>query len=317
MKKISIILGIIGLCFAGFSQQNFLTNQYIFNMMSVNPAYTGTKQWTSANFLYSSPWVGLEGAPTTQSISIEGSPFPSMGLGVQIINDKIGAESRQGLWANYSYILKLNKNFNLSMGLTAGLSYFSLDGTKLISENLNDPTIPLNKVSTFRFDPRMGIFLYSQRFYLGFSVNDLLGEILDSSQGFVTKQIRHFYLTTGYVFDLGENVKMKPSVMIREDFRSLTNVDITSHFLIKNTFWIGATYRFGADIFTSNTLDNSLKKRDAIIAMTQLNINPTLVIGYAYTHSLTALSSFGGHEIIIDYTFPKKLENRMKTPRYF
>lgn len=317
MKNLILIVNFLGITLISIAQQNYISNQYIFNPMSINPAYTGTRGWTSANFIYSSPWVGLDCAPVTQSISIEGSPLQYMGLGLHIVNDKIGAETRQGLWANYSYILKINDKLNLSMGLAAGISYFTLDGTKLISENDMDPVVPLNKVNSLKFDPKFGLFLYAQKFYVGFSVNDLLGNLLFNDYNLVISQYRHYYLTGGYVFDLGTDVKFKPSFLIRDDFRSLTNIDLTSHFLIRNTFWIGATYRFGANIVTSQNLDNTLRKRDAIIGMMQWNINPALVIGYSYTHSLTALSSFSGHEIMIDYTFPRKLETRMKSPRYF
>jgi type IX secretion system PorP/SprF family membrane protein len=317
MKKIYIIFILLIFGVSLFAQQNFISNQYIFNPMTINPAYTGTKQWTSVNLLYSAPWTGLEGSPNTQSISIEGAPLSYMGLGLQFINDNIGAESHQALFVNYSYILKINEKVNLSMGLAAGVSYFSLDGQKLIYESVDDPSIPLNRANSIRFDPKMGLFLYSERFYAGLSVTDMLGDLIEAPDGFVASQERHYYFTTGYVFDLGKEAKAKPSILIREDFKAPTNIDITTHFLFKNTFWIGATYRFGANLITSPSLDNSLRKRDALIFMTQWNINPSLVIGYAYTHSLTVLSSFAGHEIMLDYTLPRKIETRMKTPRYF
>ena len=317
MKKIYAPLIIILFATSSIAQQNFITNQYIFNPMTINPAYAGTKQWTNINMIYSAPWTGLDGAPNTQAISIEGSPISTMGLGLQLINDRIGAESRQGLWGSYSYILKLNEKFKLSMGLAAGVSYFSLDGQKLISESVDDPSIPLDRVSSIRFDPKMGFFLYSERFYAGLSVTDMLGNLLEAPDGFVAKQERHYYFTAGHVFDIGKDVKVKPSVLIREDFKAPTNFDVTTHFLFKETFWIGASYRFGADLLSTKSLDNSLRKRDALIVMTQWNINPSLAIGYAYTHSLTALSSFAGHEIMLDYTLPRKINTKMKTPRYF
>jgi len=317
MKKTYTIL-ILLLLGAGLSaQQTFMTNQYIFNPMTINPAYTGTKGWTSTNLLYSAPWTGLEGSPSTQAISIEGSPFTNMGLGAQLVNDNIGAESRQGFWLNYSYILNINAKLKLSMGLAAGISHFSLDGQELIFETVDDPSIPLTRVNSTRFDPKMGMFLYSDRFYAGLSVTDMLGDMIEAPDGFVAKQERHYYVTAGYVFDLGKEVKAKPSIMIREDFKALTNIDATAHFLFKQMFWIGASYRFGANLFTEQTLDNSLRKRDALIFMTQINITPSWVVGYAYTHSLTALSSFAGHEIMLDYTFPRKTDTRMKTPRFF
>lgn len=301
----------------GFAQQSSVFNQYIFNPMTINPAYAGTKQWTSINSVYSAQWVGMDGAPTTQMISIEGAPVESMGLGLQFINDRIGAQYQQSLYGSYSYILKFNEKLRLSMGIAAGISYFTLDGTQLNSETIDDNAVPLTRVNSLRFDPKVGLFLYSDRFYAGLSTTDMLGDLIQAPDGFATAQARHYYLTAGYVFDLGEDIKFKPSFLIREDFKALTNVDVTTYFLFKETFWLGATYRFGADLITSQTLDNSLKTRDALVFMTEWNVTKSWTIGYAYTHSLTALNGFGGHEIMVDYTLPRKLETRMKTPRYF
>ncbi|MCK9321691.1 MAG: type IX secretion system membrane protein PorP/SprF, partial [Bacteroidales bacterium] len=182
---------------------------------------------------------------------------------------------------------------------------------------IDDAAVPVTRVNSLRIDPKFGLFLYSDRFYAGLSSTDLLGDLIQAPDGFAVAQQRHYYLTAGYVFDLGEDVKLKPSFLIREDFKALTNFDVSTYVLFKETFWLGATYRFGADLVSSETLDNSLKSRDALVFMTEWNINPSFVIGYAYTHSLTALSGFSGHEIMLDYTLPRKLETRMKTPRYF
>ena len=116
MKKNIIIIALVLLGIQGFAQQNSVLNQYIFNPMTINPAYAGTKQWTHVNLSYSALWVGFDGAPSTQMLSIEGAPTKSMGLGLQLINDKIGAQNQQGLFGSYSYILKLNEKVNLSMG---------------------------------------------------------------------------------------------------------------------------------------------------------------------------------------------------------
>lgn len=317
MKKNIITIALVIMGLGLFAQQNSVLNQYIFNPMSINPAYVGTKQWTHINMSYSALWVGFDGAPSTQMISVEGAPSQSMGLGLQLINDNIGAQNQQGIYGSYSYILKLNEKLKLSMGLTVGLSNFIVDGNKLNAETVDDNFVPLNRINNFRFDPKFGLFLYSERFYAGFSMSDLLGDLIQAPDGINIAQARHYYLTAGYVFDLGESVKFKPSFLIRDDFKAQTNMDVTAHFLFKETFWLGATYRFGANILTSPDLDNSLKMRDALIFMTEWNINKSWIIGYAYTQSLTSLSGWGGHEIILDYTFPAKLGNRMKTPRYF
>lgn len=317
MKKLYILVAVLTCAATGFAQQNPVFNQYIFNPMTVNPAYTGTKQWTNVNTMYAAQWVGLEGAPQTISLSIEGPVLESMGLGLQYVNDRIGAQTQQSLYGNYAYILKLNEKWKLSLGLAAGISYFTLDGASLVSENNNDPAVPVNKVNTLRFDPKTGIFLYSNRFYAGLSVTDLLGNLIESRDGLVTNQERHYYMMAGYVFDIGKDVKLKPSFLIREDFAALTNIDVSTFALFRDAFWIGATYRFGADLSTNPTLDNSLRKRDALVFMTEWNITKNLMVGYAYTHSLTALNGFSGHEITLDYTLSKRVDTRMSTPRFF
>ncbi len=317
MKKFHILVAVLLMTATGFAQQNTIFNQYIFSPMTINPAYAGTKQWTNINTTYGAQWVGLEGAPQSLSVSIEGPVLATMGLGLQYINDRIGAQTQQSLYGSYAYILKINQRWNLSMGLAMGISYFSLDGTKLISENNADPAIPVNSVNSVRFDPKTGLFLYSDRFYLGVSVTDLLGNLIESNDRLAPKQERHYYLTSGYVFDLGKDVKVKPSFLIREDFSALTNIDLNTYFLFKETFWFGVTYRFGASLITSETLDNSLRKRDALVFMTEWNINNSLMIGYAYTHSLTALNGFSGHEVTLNYTPPRRVDARMSTPRYF
>lgn len=316
MKNLYIILFVM-IASVSVAQQNSQLNHYIFNHMTLNPAYVGTKQWTTMNFTTGSQWTGLEGAPFTQVLSLEGPISESNGLGVHIINDKIGAQYQQSLYGSFSHILKLNKNFKLSMGISAGVSYFTLDGTKLNSGEEADPTIPKNRVSSLRFDPKTGIFLYSKRFYAGFSISDLLGDALQTNDLMTMEQTRHYYLTSGYVFDLGDKFKLKPSFLIREDFKAQTNYDVSTFLLYNDIFWLGLTYRFGSRSFINNELDNSLKMRNAMVFMTEWNINKSLILGYAYTLSTTALQGFSGHEIEISYTFPKKSDTRMRTPRYF
>lgn len=300
-----------------YGQQNMMLNHYIFNQMSINPAYAGTKQFVNLNLTSSTQWMNFPGAPSTQVLSVEGPLSESVGLGVMLLNDRIGAQSHQAVFGNYSYILKINDKWRVSMGLAAGLSYFALDGTILIGETIDDPSIPLHKETIFRFDPKAGIFIYSDKFYAGLSITDMLGDLLSPENILINNQARHYYLTAGYVFDLGKSIKLKPSFLIREDFKALTTVDINTFLLFEETFWIGATFRFGADLFTSNSLENALQKRNAAVFMTEWSVTRNIIIGYAYTLSVTALNGYSGHEFMLGYTLPKKVETRMKTPRYF
>jgi type IX secretion system PorP/SprF family membrane protein len=317
MKRTVIIVVVLMIALSGYAQQNSPFSQYIFSHMLINPAYVGTKQLININATYSTEWTGFKGAPSTQTVSAEGGLNKNMGLGISFMNDRIGAQYQQGLFASYSYILKFNEKWRMSLGIAAGISNFTLDGTKLIIDNPDDPSIPKTKVSAARFDSKAGLFLYSDRFYFGFSSTDLFADVIVSKDLSVPKQAHHYYITSGYVFDAGKSLKIKPSFLLREDFKAPTNVDINCFFLIKERFWLGATVRFGANIFKNPSMDKTLKHRDAMVFMTEWNITRSLRIGYAYTWSLTALKGYSGHEIELGYTFPKKAETKMRTPRYF
>lgn len=317
MKTLRLIFAFLLISMSGYSQQNAPFTQYIFNEMIINPAYAGTKQLININGSYSIMWAGFEGAPTTQTISAEGPVYKNMGLGLHIINDMIGAQSQQGIFGSYSYIVQFNEKWRLSLGLALGVSNFTVDGTKLTQDNVYDPAIPRTKVNKVNFDSKVGLFAYSDRFYAGLSVTELFADVWKSKDLLIAKQSRHYYLTSGYVFDAGKNLKIKPSFLLREDFKAPADVDINCFFLIKELFWVGTTVRFGANIFKNPDMDKTLRSRNAMIFMTEWNITRSFRIGYSYTLSLTALKNYSGHEIILGYTFPKKADTKMRTPRYF
>lgn len=317
MKTLINLIAAVLVTTVSFAQQNSLQNHYIFNHMTLNPAYVGTKQFVNANFTAASQWTGLDGAPCTQVLSVEGPIGKTNGLGLQLINDKIGAQSQQSIYGSFSHIVRLSDKWRLSLGLAIGASYFSLDGTVLNSGEEVDPAVPKEKVTTVRFDPKTGAFLYSDRFYAGFSISDLLDDLLQSNDKLITKQKRHYYLTSGYVFDAGPKIKIKPSFLIRDDLKSQSTIDINTFVLFKEIFWIGCTYRFGTHSLFNEKLDNTLSGKNAVVFLTEWNISKRMILGYSYTKSLTVLSGFSGHEIEIAYTFGKKAETKMRTPRFF
>lgn len=301
----------------GFSQQTAQYNHYIFNQMVINPAYTGSKGMININGIYSSQWTGLDGAPTTQTLSAEGPFLRNIGVGLHVIQDKIGAQSTTGMYGNYAYRIKLKKDLMLSMGIATGVTYYTMDGTALNHNTEDDPAIPLGMESVTKFDSKVGIFLYGKRFYAGFSVSELTANVKSSYDQLVAGQVQHYYLSAGYVFDVHNDVKFKPSFLIKEDFRAQTNVDLNAFFLYKNRFWLGGTFRTGADIFNNEDLDQTLRTRDAIIVMTDINLSDNFRIGYGYSFTLSALKDYGGHEISLSYYIKPNRKTKMLTPRYF
>jgi type IX secretion system PorP/SprF family membrane protein len=299
------------------AQQNAQFNQYIFNELLINPAYAGTKEVWNINGIFSSQWTGMPGAPNTATVSAEGPVGNHIGLGFHFLNDVIGAQMNQALFGSYAYRVNLSEKLHLSLGLAIGASYFTLDGTKLHAESETiDPAIPLSTQRTMKFDSKAGAFLYTDRFYAGFSVSDLLGDAIDYND-LVAQQAQHYYLTAGYVFDLGKKVKAKPSFLMKEDFRSPTTFDVNAMFLFWDRFWLGASLRLNAPIWNTENLDNTLRNRNGMVFMTDWNITDKFRMGYAYTLTLTELKDYSGHEVHIAYYFPRKDSPKMKTPRYF
>lgn len=315
-RIITIMMLMLLPVFTGQAQQNAQFNQYIFNELLINPAYAGTKEVWNLNGVFSSQWTGMSGAPSTATLSAEGPVAPHIGLGFHFINDVIGAQMNQGLFGSYAYRMQLNQKFRLSLGLAIGASYFTLDGSKLNPSQELDQSIPQTTQRTLKFDSKAGAFLYSDRFYAGFAVSDLLGDAIDYND-MVAQQAQHYYLTAGYVFDLGKKVKAKPSFLLKEDFRSPTTFDLNAMFLFWERFWLGASVRLNAPIWNRDNLDNSLRNRNAMVFMTDWNITDRFRLGYAYTLTLTQLSDYSGHEIHIAYYIARKDVPKMKTPRYF
>jgi type IX secretion system PorP/SprF family membrane protein len=317
MKKILFILAILASANA-IAQQNAQYQQYIFNELVINPAYAGTKEFTNMSAIYSNQWAGLEGSPSTQTLALDGAFSNRVGLGFHLLNDKIGAQSQQAFFFSYAYRIPITEKLKLSLGIAAGASFFTLDGTKLLTDDgVVDPAIPTATEYQARFDSKTGLFLYSDRFYTGFSVSDLLSDVIRSKDLLIAKQARHYYLTSGYIFDLSPKFKFKPSFLFKEDFEAPSVIDINSFFLYNERVWLGATARFGAKIFSSENLDNTLRLRNGYSFMIEYYITDRFRAGYAYTHSLTVLKSYPGHEIALGLYFPNKVGTKMKSPRYF
>ena len=316
MKTIISTIVLIFLGVGVYAQQDALYTQYIFNQLTINPAYAGSKEIHNIYATYSMQWVGFKGAPSTQTLSYDGPVAKNMGIGAHFINDKYGALSRQCLYGSYAYNLRLSEKWRLAFGLALGLTYNTINGSKLISDIPDDPAIPKTKESKLRFDAQTGIFAHNERFFAGFSISNLLSSASKSEDLMVANTSRHYYLSSGYIFDLGTKFKLKPSFLISEDLKSPTNIDLSVFGLYKEKIWLGVDVRLNTTLGKKNLI-NSLQHSNAVAIMAGWNIIDRLRISYAYTITLTTLKNYSGHEIILGYYFPSKVNPIMKTPRYF
>ncbi len=295
------------------AQQNLQYSQYIFNSMAINPAYAGSKNAINLNAFYRYQWAGVEGAPTVKSLLVDGAPFNErLGLGLDLTQNKAGAYSRLSAYANAAVRLPVSEEGVLSLGMAAGLLQHSLDGTAF--GIIGDPSIPQSKDNIIKPNVKLGAYYHTQRFYAGVSASELVQYKDLENMG----QETNFYFTSGYVFNVGSFVKLKPSFLLKENFKSPASIDLNAFVLLDDKLWLGSSYRTSANIFFDSPEEMALNKRTAVALIAQLQIHQSFRLGYAYDKMLNDMRGFQTHEVSIGYSFfnPKK-ETKMVTPQYF
>ncbi|MBN2727911.1 MAG: type IX secretion system membrane protein PorP/SprF [Bacteroidales bacterium] len=290
MKKISIIFVLV-LAFSGVrAQQEPLFSQYHLNPYLINPAYGGTQNYMPLRINARQQWLGIDGAPSTQSISFN-TPIGrdgKIGTGAVIFNDSYGPMSKTGIQGTFAYKLKINEDYNLSFGLSVSVSQLVLDESNLVIINQNDAVINGANESYLIPDAGFGAWFYSKQSFIGFSAMQLLQYPLSLDIEAVDKQIPHFYVLAGHKFELNEKLEMEPSVLVKKMNPTPFQVDINLRMIMSKMYWVGLSFR------TSDA------------AMISAGIEyQNFLLGYAYDYSVSALQTHnsGTHELMLGYNF--------------
>ncbi|WP_306354308.1 type IX secretion system membrane protein PorP/SprF [Flavobacterium sp. '19STA2R22 D10 B1'] len=287
------------------AQQDPHYTQYMYNMNVINPAYAGSKENLSFGLLYRKQWVDIEDSPTTGTFFVHSPTGKNVGLGLSVISDKIGPVTENNVYGDFSYTLNLGGEHRLALGLKAGATFHKVGLYSDIYNTLPDANDPAfaEDVSNTYFNIGSGFFYYTNKYYVAFSVPNMLkSKHLDFDGRKFGSEVSHYFLTGGYVFDLSENTKFKPSFMLKSAFKAPTSLDVSANMLFFDKFEIGATYR----------LDDSFG------GMVNYAITPNVRIGYAYDRIVSDLkvTTPASHEVMLlfDLNFPKKVS---RSPRYF
>ncbi len=324
LKLYTLLIAMASFTINATAQQTIQFSQYMFNGLALNPAYAGYKEDVTLNLSSRIQWVGINDAPQTSTVSVDGvvnSDNKNVGLGLIATLDQLGPESNTSIYANYAYRLRLGAldTKRLCFGLGFGGEQYSLDGSKFIATDAGDGSIPTGSISKFTPDFRFGVYYYTPSIYFGASVFNLLSgtfnSLVDNPE--IIKPVRTLYLTGGTMVQLSDDIDLKPSFMVKEDFKGPTNVDLTAYLAFNRRIWLGASYRTGVSVLNSN-LQSDLSEQDAVAAICQLYISEHFRIGYAYDFTVSKLASYqnGTHEISVSITFPGK-KQRVVSPRYF
>ena len=291
------------------AQQDAQFTQYMYNTINVNPAYAGSRPSMSIFALHRSQWVGLDGAPVTNTASIN-TPINNsrVGLGVSVINDKIGPSDESNIAVDFSYNIDTSEKFKLAFGIKASANLLNVNFNKLNQYDTNDYSFENNIDNKFSPNIGVGFYWYSDRAYIGLSAPNLLEtKHFDKYAGngansYIARERINYYLTAGHVFDLDYNLKFKPAIMTKLVQGAPLQVDVSANFLINDKFTVGAAYRWSA----------------ALSALVGFQISESLFIGYGYDLETTRLANYnsGSHEVFLRYEIFKSF-NRMVSPRFF
>jgi type IX secretion system PorP/SprF family membrane protein len=313
MKTTTKIISAFALTLTGLvanAQQAPMYTHYMYNTLSVNPAYAGSRDALTITALHRSQWVDFKGAPLTQTLTLH-APLQNehIGIGLSVTNDKIGPINNSSAFVDFAYIMKLTQKSKLALGLSAGANMFKANLSALNLDQQIDPVFQ-NNISN-KITPNFGFGAYysRERFYAGVSAPNLLQNsysVITQANGntLIGKEQRHYFLIAGAVFNLSENLDFKPTALIKVTPAAPIQGDVTASFIIMNRLLLGVMYRTG----------------DAVGGLVGVDITEQFHIGYSYDWSLglqTSKYNKGSHEIMLRYDFISGSKKQIHSPRYF
>ncbi len=300
-----LIIFAFGLSFCN-AQQDAQYTQYMYNTISVNPAYAGNRGVFRAIGLHRSQWYGLEGAPSTQTLAFDSpvSLFNRVGLGISVINEKIGPTNETYFNIDFSYTIPTSEYGKLGFGLKGVGHLLNVDFQKLSLSGDEDPSFRDNINNQFRPNIGVGIYYYTDKFYFGLSAPNLLETEHVSNNNTVAEDRINFYMISGYVFEISDTVKFKPALLSKLVLGTPLQVDVSANFMLYEKLTFGIGYRWSA----------------ALSALAGFQVTDSIMIGFAYDKETTELGdtqiNAGSYELIMRFELSKRNVRRL-TPRFF
>lgn len=290
------------------AQQDPQFSHYMYNTISVNPAYAGSRGVLNITGLHRSQWIGLEGAPTSQTLTLN-TPLRNrkMGVGLSVVNDKIGPLNQTFIYGDYSYTVRLTEKLKLAFGLKAGINWFQPKISSLNTIQNNDPSfVGSTMESVIKPNIGAGIYLHRDDWYIGASSPRLVQNKfnLGGSANDTTSVLeeRHMFFIAGYLWTVNPQLKLKPTAQLKMVQDAPMSIDATLEALIRNKFSIGAGLRVG----------------DSFYGMLGYQFTDQFRVGFAYDYTTTRLQNVnnGTVEFMLSYDFYFN-NDKLKSPRYF
>ncbi|MFN3404920.1 MAG: type IX secretion system membrane protein PorP/SprF [Cytophagaceae bacterium] len=292
--------------FKAIAQQQAMYTHYSFNTQAINPAYAGTRDALTVTTLHRSQWVGFEGAPKTYTVNMHSPVFNNqLGVGLSLMNDKIGPLNTTSVYADFAYKLKVSEKGKLAFGIKGGFDMVQVNFNSIILNQQNDPAFAANYQSKMIPNVGAGAYYYTPTWYFGVSIPKIMENSLRfTGSSMLAKEKRHFFFIAGRVFDLGNNIKFKPTTFVKATNGAPIEADLTGMLIFSDKIEVGAMFRTG----------------DAIGALFGINLSDQLRFGYSFDWSYgipTGRYNYGSHELILRYDFIYKDRYKVRSPRYF
>jgi len=288
------------------AQQDPMYTQYMENLLTLNPAYAGSRDVLSAMAVSRNQWVSMPGAPVTRSLSVNAPvKTTNMGLGLSILRDQLDPVTQTGIYMDYSYTLYFSNKRSLALGLKGGVNFYEAGLSGLETNQPDDPVFANDINRKFLPNVGVGAFYYTPKYYLGLSVPKLIENKINKnavSTQSISREEMHVFFMAGYVFDINRIVKFKPSILTKYVKNAPVSLDMTGTFLFYDRLWLGAMYRVG----------------DSFGGLVQMQATNQLKIGYSYDLPVNKLGAYnkGTHEIMVIFDFDFGT-GKVRSPRYF
>lgn len=303
-----------------FGQQVAQYSQYMFNALYINPGYAGYRGTLNLHSYYRSQWTGMPGGPRTLALSADmRAVSDKVGLGINIMNDRVGLEKRLYAYANYAYRLRVgwDPENRLAFGIGIGAIHSAFDNAGVRT----DQQEPVHIENSFLPDARFGVFYSNNVFFAGIGMDNLISRLVFNQGSTSTRipPVTQYYLNTGGIVPLAPEILLKPSMLLKNAnnaaHRAWT-VDLNTAVMFAEQFTLGLTYRTA--LSSGRALSPDLPKPNSIIALAEFVAGEQLRIGYSFDFALSRVSNQVGstHEISLGYTLSRGTQ-RMRTPRYF
>ena len=298
-----IILSLLSL--AANCQLQPLLDQYLLNGLAINPAYAGSREALNVGLYARNQWVGFEGAPKNFTFTLH-TPMRDkrVGLGIIVMNDKIGTRTETGFVFNYAYRIDMGEG-KLSFGLGAGLTNLSTNMDMVRYTDPGDGLLLNPGIRALIPEFSFGLYYYSEKFFTGLSLPLFSQHPFNEESGkfkiaFKPSEM-NYLLTAGYLFPISDNFELLPSILLKTNPANNTQLDVNCNVIYREKIWFGT----------------SLRTNRNITLLFQYQANRQLRIAYSYGHEFSELSSYqkGSHEVMLIYNFKYILD--VISPRYF